>query len=209
MIEATITSEYGLLICSMHSPMHEAPNLPTVKKHRSSEQGKSCLFSLYIIFVFIYVFICFHVCCLYCLDTLFRMWLEIGNIWKLTASKPLPSRQAESVSPARKRWGKVRCLYEGGFVMKGLLNDVRSRQTEGIYNLDWSNVSSNRPFTRELSEASETKGRRRNARETERMYARDWTKLPENPAELENWKRLRPGFLGCRFQSSIISFCNE
>ena len=46
--------------------------------------------------------------------------------------------KSESESPARKQWRRVRRLYDGHLVMQDLLNEVRSRHTEGIYNCDWA-----------------------------------------------------------------------
>lgn len=107
--------------------------------------------------------------------------------------------KAESVSPARMKWRRVRRLYDGGMVMQGLLNDVRSRQTEGIYSLDWSNVpststSSHRIFTKELSDAEASVHTRPSTKDdTEKVYAADWTEVPghPSPAAIENWKRLK------------------
>eukprot|EP00435_Cladocopium_sp_Y103_P068099 s510_g31.t1 len=110
--------------------------------------------------------------------------------------------KAESESPARKQWRRVRRLYDGGYVMQGLLNDVRSKQTEGIYNLDWANLpgvqraQSSQP-TSPTSSAMNGQLRASSPRrsdETEAMYAKDWTRSVSghpSPAAIENWKKVR------------------
>ena len=59
------------------------------------------------------------------------------SLTQLKEVKELPSK-SESESPARKQWRRVRRLYNGSLVMQGLLNEVRSRHTEGIYTCDWA-----------------------------------------------------------------------
>mmetsp|Transcript_77223 Transcript_77223/g.170534 ORF Transcript_77223/g.170534 Transcript_77223/m.170534 type:complete len:255 (+) Transcript_77223:34-798(+) len=112
----------------------------------------------------------------------------------------LGSCKAESESPARKQWRRVRRLYDGGYVMQGLLNDIRSKQTEGMYNLDWANLpvqraQSSQPTSPTSSAMNgQLRSSPRRSDETEALYAKDWTSsVPghPSPAAIENWKKVR------------------